>query len=96
MAGGHPLYLDSAGWKLWFAAPVLIRSLFTGRMLARWAPGRELAACLVYAIWSRSTTWSDVRRQRRVFRFVMHSDRAGRGSVGARWQASFSMTTRRG
>jgi hypothetical protein len=30
--------------------PVLVSSLFIGRMLARWAPGRELAACVVYAI----------------------------------------------
>lgn len=40
----------SFGWKLWFAAPVLISSLVIGRLLARWAPGRELAACVVYAI----------------------------------------------
>jgi hypothetical protein len=42
--------LDSIGWKLWFTAPVLVSSLFVGRLLARWAPGRELAACVVYAI----------------------------------------------
>jgi hypothetical protein len=50
MASGHPLHLDSIGWKLWFTAPVLVSSLFVGRLLARWAPGRELAACVVYAI----------------------------------------------
>jgi hypothetical protein len=50
MASGHPLHLDSIGWKLWFTAPVLVSSLFIGRMLARWAPGRELAGCVVYAI----------------------------------------------
>jgi hypothetical protein len=50
MASGHPLHLDSIGWKLWFAAPVLVSSLFIGRMLAHWAPRRELAACVVYAI----------------------------------------------
>jgi hypothetical protein len=50
MASGHPLHLDSIGWKLWFAAPVLVSSLFIGRMLAHRAPRRELAACVVYAI----------------------------------------------
>jgi hypothetical protein len=49
-AGRHPLHLDSIGWKLWFAAPVLVSSLFIGRMLAHWAPRRELAASVVYAI----------------------------------------------
>ena len=47
---GHPLSLDSIGWRLWFTAPVLVSSLVIGRLLARWAPGRELAACVVYAI----------------------------------------------
>lgn len=50
MASGHPLHLDSIGWKLWFTAPVLVSSLLIGRMLAHWAPRRELAACVVYAI----------------------------------------------
>jgi hypothetical protein len=50
MASGHPLHLDSIGWKLWFTTPVLVSSLLVGRMLARWAPGRELAACLMYAV----------------------------------------------
>ncbi len=50
MANGHPLHLDSIGWKLWFAALALVGSLFIGRMLAHWAPRRELAACVVYAI----------------------------------------------
>jgi hypothetical protein len=50
MASGHPLHLDSTGWNLWFTAPVLVSSLLIGRMLARWAPRRELAACIVYAI----------------------------------------------
>src|SRR5579871_1596728 len=27
--GGHPLHMDSLGWKLWFAAPVRISSLFS-------------------------------------------------------------------
>ena len=47
---GHHLQLDSVGWKIWFTAPVWVSSLLIGRMLARWAPGRELAACVVYAI----------------------------------------------
>jgi hypothetical protein len=50
VASGHPLHSDSIGWKLWFTAPALVSSLLIGRMLARWAPGRELAACVVYAI----------------------------------------------
>jgi hypothetical protein len=29
---------------------VLVSSLLIGRMLARFAPGREVAACLMYAI----------------------------------------------
>jgi hypothetical protein len=50
MASGPPLHLDSIAWKIWFAAPIPIGSISIGRMLARWAPGRELAACVVYAI----------------------------------------------
>ena len=49
MVSGHSPHLDSIGWKLWFIAPVLVSSLFVGRLLARRARGRELAACLVYA-----------------------------------------------
>ncbi len=47
---GNHVQVDSIGWKIWFAAPVLVSSLLIGRMLARWAPGRELAACVVYAV----------------------------------------------
>jgi len=47
---GRPLHLGSIGWIIWFNAPMLLTSLGTGRMLARWAPGRELAACLMFAI----------------------------------------------
>ncbi len=50
MASGHPLHLDSIGWQLWFALPVVVSSLFIGRMLAHWAPGRELAACVACTI----------------------------------------------
>lgn len=52
MASGHPLQLDSIGWNLWFNVPVLVSSLLVGRMLARWAPGRELATCVVYALFA--------------------------------------------
>jgi len=47
---GRPFKLDSIGWIIWLNAPLLSTSLGIGRMLARWAPGRELAACLMYAI----------------------------------------------
>jgi hypothetical protein len=50
LVSGHPLHLDSIGWKIWFNAPILVSSLLVGRMLARRAPGHELAACLVFAI----------------------------------------------
>jgi hypothetical protein len=47
---GRPFNLNSTGWIIWLNAPLLLTSLGIGRMLARWAPGRELAACLMYAI----------------------------------------------
>jgi hypothetical protein len=47
---GNHLQLDSLGWRIWFFLPVLIGSLLIGRMLARWARGRELACCAVYAV----------------------------------------------
>jgi hypothetical protein len=47
---GNHVRVASIEWKIWFAAPVLVSSLLIGRMLARWAPGRELAACVVYAV----------------------------------------------
>jgi hypothetical protein len=47
---GHPFHSDSIGWSIWFITPVWVSSLLIGRMLARRAPGRELAACLVYAV----------------------------------------------
>jgi hypothetical protein len=50
MASGPPLHLNSIGWKIWFAAPIPVSSLLIGWMLARWAPGRELAACVAFAI----------------------------------------------
>ena len=50
LVSGYRFHLDSIGWKIWFTAPTLVSSLLIGRMLARWAPGRELAACLMFAI----------------------------------------------
>jgi hypothetical protein len=50
MSGGAALHLDSTGWKIWFAAPMPVSSLLIGWLLARWAPGRELAACVVFAV----------------------------------------------
>jgi len=47
---GHALQLNSLAWRIWFLAPALLIPLATGRLLARWAPGREAAVCLVYAI----------------------------------------------
>ncbi len=47
---GHAPQLGAMVWRIWFLAPVLVTPLATGRMLARWAPGREAAACLAYAI----------------------------------------------
>ena len=49
LVSGYPFHLDSIGWKIWFTAPTLVSSLLIGRMVVRWAPGRELAACLVFA-----------------------------------------------
>jgi hypothetical protein len=42
--------VDSIGFKIWFTVPMVVGPLLVGRLLARWAPGRELAACLMYAI----------------------------------------------
>ena len=50
MPGWRPLHLDSMGWRIWFNLPALLGSVLVGRMLARWAPGRELAACVAYSI----------------------------------------------
>jgi hypothetical protein len=47
---GRPLQLGSVGWIICFNAPMLLTSLGIGRMMARWAQGREMAACLMYAI----------------------------------------------
>lgn len=47
---GHAPQLDSMAWQIFFLAPMLLIALATGRMLARWAPGREAAVCLGYAI----------------------------------------------
>jgi hypothetical protein len=47
---GHQLNLGSVWWIVALHAPTLVISVWIGRMLARWAPGRELAVCLVYGI----------------------------------------------
>lgn len=47
---GSPGALNSVGWRLFFNAPTLVIPILIGRMLARWAPGHEFAACLAYAI----------------------------------------------
>jgi hypothetical protein len=47
---GHPLQGNSVWWTIGLDAPTLFLSLWIGRMLARWAPGRELSACLAYWI----------------------------------------------
>lgn len=48
--GAHPTQWQSPLWTIVFAIPSLITSLIIGRMLARWAVDREIAACLVYVI----------------------------------------------
>ena len=50
LSSGHPLHVESLGWRIWFATPMLVCPLFIGWMLARRAPGREMAACLVFAV----------------------------------------------
>jgi hypothetical protein len=47
---GHEAHLRSIWWIIGLDAPPLIMSFLIGRMLARLAPGRELSACLAYAI----------------------------------------------
>jgi hypothetical protein len=47
---GHQLQLNAVWWTILLDAPTLVMSALIGRMLARWAPGRELAACLAYGI----------------------------------------------
>ena len=44
------LAANSIGWKFLLAARLLGSSLLIGRLLARQAPRRELAACLVFAV----------------------------------------------
>jgi hypothetical protein len=49
-SGGHRLDFNSLWWTIGLHTPTLIASWIVGRALARWAPDRELAACLAYAI----------------------------------------------
>lgn len=52
LMGFHPNQIDyeSMGWIIAVNALYLIISLWIGRKLARWAPDREPAACVAYAI----------------------------------------------
>ena len=47
-SNGHQL--TSEWWNVGLEVPPLLISVLIGRMLARWAPGRELSACLAYGI----------------------------------------------
>jgi hypothetical protein len=47
---GRQIQLGSMWWTIGLGTQQLVISLLIGRMLARWAPGRELGACLAYAI----------------------------------------------
>ncbi len=38
----------AVAWRLYVSAPTLLFPLVVGRALARWAPGREVAACAAY------------------------------------------------
>jgi hypothetical protein len=50
LRSGNHFQVHSLDWKIWFGAPVLVSSLMIGRMLARWAPGSELAGGVVYVV----------------------------------------------
>ncbi len=50
IATGNALHWGPIGWRLWITVPVVVSSVLIGRLLAHWAPGRELAGCIVYAI----------------------------------------------
>jgi hypothetical protein len=41
---------NSMEWRFWLAARLLVSSVLIGRLLARWSPGRELAACVAFAV----------------------------------------------
>lgn len=47
---GRPVPLNSVWWVIALDVPELVVSVLIGRILARWAPGRELSACLAYGI----------------------------------------------
>ncbi|HEY6342242.1 MAG TPA: hypothetical protein VIY49_12175 [Bryobacteraceae bacterium] len=47
---GHRVPLNSVWWVIALDVPELLVSVLIGRILARWAPGRELSACLAYGI----------------------------------------------
>lgn len=47
---GHQVQGNPVWLTIGLDAPTLLVSLWIGRILARWAPGRELSACLAYGI----------------------------------------------
>jgi hypothetical protein len=47
---GLPVRVNSMWRTIGLEAPTLLLAMWIGRRLARWAPGRELSACLAYAI----------------------------------------------
>lgn len=49
-SGGHLVDVNSLWWTIGIHSSTLITSWIVGRALAHWAPDRELAACLAYAI----------------------------------------------
>ena len=52
IVGFHPNPIDygSVGWLIPVYALYWVTSLWIGRKLARWAPDREIAVCLAYAL----------------------------------------------
>lgn len=47
---GHSLPVNSIWWTMGLYAATLPLQVWIGRLLAGWAPGRELSACLAYGI----------------------------------------------
>jgi hypothetical protein len=47
---GHRVPVNSVGWVIALDVPELVVSVLIGRILARWAPGREWSVCLAYGI----------------------------------------------
>src|SRR6185312_3871204 len=47
---GHPIQWNFIGWQIWLHGSEFFFALLIGRMLARLAPGHELASCLASVI----------------------------------------------